>query len=199
MKKFDNEKYKELKEKLNEGHVKDILKETMKRTAVNQFAKENFTPSKIPDQKIEQAFMIIDTHTRILDNINIINNYNITIQIISSIMMQRENWYVDEETCSSIINEYLDIYIDYSKIDETNEKEKLLREAVKKYIINSCMTYYAIYKKDKELLNKYNKKITEAISIILKEINPQRPQASQPDKSQQELPKEVLEELERKD
>ena len=69
----------------------------MKKVAMNQYAQNNFKPSKIPDEKIDQAFMIIDTHTKILDNLNIINNYNLTVQVISSLMLQEQDWYISEE------------------------------------------------------------------------------------------------------
>ena len=88
-------------------------------------------------------------------------------------------------------------------INNETDKEKLLRDNIKKYIIYSCLTYLAVYKKDKELLSSYNKKITEAVKIILQEINTQinRPKYNEDElKDQvQEIPKEVLQELERKD
>ena len=195
--------FKKAKEQLNEGKVRDILKNTMKKVAMNQYAQNNFKPSKIPDEKIDQAFMIIDTHTKILDNLNIINNYNLTVQVISSLMLQEQDWYISEERCVEIISNYLDVYIDYSMINNETDKEKLLRDNIKKYIIYSCLTYLAVYKKDKELLSSYNKKITEAVKIILQEINTQinRPKYNEAElKDQvQEIPKEVLQELERKD
>lgn len=197
--------FKKAKEQLKEGKLRDILKNTMNKVAMNQFAQNNFKPSKIPDEKIDQAFMIIDTHSRILNDINVINNYNLTIQVISTLMTTREDWNMDltEESCSNIINEYLNVYIDYSNINNENEKEHLLRDNIKKYIVYSCLTYLAVYKKDKESLARYNNHINEAVRFILKEINSKDNDNKNEQKDQvvqkEELPKEVIEELNKKD
>ena len=193
--------FEEAKKKINEGHVRDILKDTMRKAAMNQFAQNNFKPSKIPDEKIDQAFAIIDAHTRILDNLNVLNNYNLTVNVISTVMMNNPEWNSSEETCEKLILDYFNVYIDYDKINQEDPNETLLRDNIKKYIVNSCLTYYAVYHKDRELLLKFNKNISDSVKIILKEINTQRPKASSiaVDTKNEGLPKEVLAELESKE
>lgn len=192
--------FEEAKKKIGEGRVQDIFKDTMQKVAMNQYAKNNFKPSRIPDEKIDQAFAIIDAHTRILDNLNILNNYNLTVNVISTVMMQNQEWYSNEDRLIQLIEEYLNVYIDYNKANNEDPSEILLRDNIKKYITNSCLTYYAVYHKDKELLLKYNKNISEAVKVILKEINKPRPMAQDTtSEHSNQIPKQVLEELEKKD
>lgn len=157
----------------------DNVKELFKN-AISNYAKENLKRS-IPDEKIEQAFAIIDTHTRLLDNMTMINNYNMSIQVISSVLMTQPNWSDNEEHCKELINEYFNIFMDLSQIPEEDIDAELkeLRNTIKDYVISSCMIYYSVAHKDQDLLKKYNKEVAEAIRNILKIIY-KRDQRNQP-------------------
>ena len=52
-------KFKEMQR--NEGHIRDILKKNS---------------TNIPPEKIQQAFAVIDAHTRILDQQSALDSYN---------------------------------------------------------------------------------------------------------------------------
>ena len=81
------------------------------------------------------------------------------------------DWNKDEATCEFIINKYYTVYTDETKIDPNNEQQKIMCENIKKFIINTCKSYYAVSKLDKDLLNVCNKNVSEAFQSILKIID----------------------------
>ena len=158
--------------KRNYGHGDKVS--TILKNLIEQHAKDGFPQMTIPEEKINQAFAIIDTHTRLLDNMTIINNYNMSVNVISTIVMhqviQPDSQYDTKEKCKELIEDYISVFIDFSQVDDTNENLKELRANIKEYVVNSCMVYYAVYHKDKEFLKECNQKTEEALRNILKTI-----------------------------
>ena len=145
-------------------NVKELFKNVLEK-----YGKEvGEQTSGIPKEKIEQAFAIIDTHTRLLDNMTMINNYNMSIQVISTLVISHEDWSSSETRCKELINEYLNVFINFSELETADENLKKLRDNIKAYVVNSCMVYYSVFHKNKELLTRYNKETEEAIKGILK-------------------------------
>lgn len=195
--------FQKAKKEYNEDkNVKEILQNSIKNIAKQQVRK-NSTYSNIPDEKIEQAFAIIDVHTRLLDNITTINNYNLTIQVISALMTLDSTWSESEDRCKELIEDYLKVYIDeedIAKDQEQNDIQELLKKNIKNYIIYSCLTYFAIYKKDRTLLESYNKNISDCVKIILQIMNTpviNKVKNNNNNKSK-EIPQEVIDELQKK-
>ena len=193
--------FQEAKKQLGEKNVKEIFQDSIKNIAKEQ-VRRNSTYSNIPDEKIEQAFAIIDVHTRLLDNMTTINNYNLTIQVISALMTLDSTWSESEDRCKELIEDYLKVYIDdedIAKDQEQNDIQELLRKNIKNYIIYSCLTYFAIYKKDRALLELYNKNISDCIKVILQIMNAPAINRVKSNNKPKEIPQEVIDELEKKD
>ena len=193
--------FQEAKKQLGEKNVKEIFQDSIKNIAKEQ-VRRNSTYSNIPDKKIEQAFAIIDVHTRLLDNMTTINNYNLTIQVISALMTLDSTWSESEDRCKELIEDYLKVYIDdedIAKDQKQNDIQELLRKNIKNYIIYSCLTYFAIYKKDRALLELYNKNISDCIKVILQIMNAPAINRVKSNNKPKEIPQEVIDELEKKD
>ena len=191
--------FQEAKKQLGEKNVKEIFQDSIKNIAKEQ-VRRNSTYSNIPDEKIEQAFAIIDVHTRLLDNMTTINNYNLTIQVISALMTLNPTWSESEDRCKELIEDYLKVYIDdkdIAKDQEQNDIQELLRKNIKNYIIYSCLTYFAIYKKDRALLELYNKNISDCIKVILQIMNAPAINRVKSNNKPKEIPQEVIDELEK--
>ena len=192
------QEFQEAKKKLNEPDVKELFQKSVRNMA-RQEAFTNLKASKIPDERINQCFAIVDVHTRMLDNMNVINNYNLTIQVIANLMTLDSTWADSED----IIQGYLNIYIDdeeIAKAQSQNEVQELLRTNIKNYIIYSCLTYYAIYHRDRELLKSYNKTIGDCVKVILQvmnasSINSSTNNAHKAEQQDKPVPQEVLDQL----
>ena len=194
--------FQEAKKEFNEKNIKEMVKDSIKKIAKEE-VRRNSTYSNIPDEKIEQAFAIIDVHTRLLDNMTTINNYNLTIQVISSLMTLDSTWSESEDRCKELIEDYLKVYVndeEIAKDQKQNDIQELLRKNIKNYIIYSCLTYFAIYKKDRSLLESYNKNISDCIKVILQIMNaPSINRINNRDNIKpKEIPQEVIDELEKK-
>ena len=145
--------------------VKINVKDAFKKALIDKHLLND--KRKIPDEKIEQAFAIIDSHTRFLDHLSIINNFNLAIQVISSLVLQNNEWCGSEEYCIKLIDDYFNVFIGSYDLFAKNE----IHIHIKDYIVYSCMVYFAVYKKDKELLSQYNARVNNAVQEIIKFAN----------------------------
>lgn len=121
---------------------------------------------KISDEKIRQGFATIDSHTRFLDNMTIINNLNMSVQVISGVVLSIDGWNSSEDKALSLFKEYLDVMS-----DDSNHIDEELERLIKDYVIFTCMVYYAVSKKDKSRLKTYNTAVSDSVKNILRKIN----------------------------
>ena len=142
--------------------VKDLFKDAVQRQT---------GLTNISVEQIKQAFVIIDAHTKILDQTMVLNNLNSTVQIISTLAIScKDEWFNkenSEELFKNLCNQYFNVFID---TDTNNNTE--VQKNVRDFVINSCMIYYAVHSMSKEMLKKYNSLINEALAKILKINSP---------------------------
>ena len=145
--------------------------EDLLREVASKYAHMKTTPnarSTISDEQIKKAFAIVDSHTKFLDNLTVLNNLNMTVNVISTLLMlDIKDKETTEDGCKEIIEGYITTFTEDSKDESTNE----LQEVIKSYITNSCMIYYVVSKKDREKLLEYNKKVNDSILKILQLIS----------------------------
>lgn len=173
----DISKYIEFKK--NEKSVKNLILENIKKCANNELKNKNknMSISKISDEKILEAFSLIDVHTKIFEQISAINSYNQIVQTISTLLVATEKWNESIDTCKSIIENYYSVYIDDSKIDQSNTTQVEFCNNIKQYVVDNCLLVFAVKNKDKELLGALNKSINTTLSNLFKLISgPIRPE-----------------------
>ena len=174
--KKDTSKFEEFRK--NEKSVKDLMVENLKKYAGKELKikDKNLNLSKIPDDKILQAFALIDVHTKIFEQISAINSYSQIIQTISALLVTNPNWNESIKKCTNIIKDYYSVYIDNSKIDQNNKEQVEYCANIEKYVIDNCLLLFAIQNKDKELLLSLNKSISSTLGELMKTISgPVRP------------------------
>ena len=64
--------------------------------------------------------------------------------------------------------------------EDIDDDLKELRDTIRDYVLSSCMIYYAIHHKDRDLLKKYNKEVADAIRNILKIVYKRDQMINQP-------------------
>ena len=175
--KKDISKYMEFKK--NEKSVKNLILDNLKKYAKDELKNKNknLNISKISDEKILEAFSLIDVHTKIFEQISAINSYNQIVQTISMLLVTTEKWNESIDTCKSIINDYYSVYIDDSKIEQANTIQVEFCNNIKQYVVDNCLLVFAIKNKDRELLGALNKSINTTLSNLFKLISgPVRPE-----------------------
>lgn len=126
------------------------------------------TTPNVPNERILQAFSIIDAHTRYINNNTIIENLNTAIHIISTIIVsQYQNWHTDEKVFIDLVEDYLPLFM-VPPPKTKKEEYKNINKDIKNYIIYSCLIYLAVYNKDPALMKKYNSKIQSSVKAIIK-------------------------------
>lgn len=131
--------------------------------AAKNYANQKMRPA-VSDEQIKKAFAIVDSHTKFLDNLTILNNLNMTVSVISNVLTTNPDWNESEERCEELVRGYMDTFIESDKTIEGDE----LQAAIREYVVSSCMVHYSVSKRDRELLVDYNSKVNNSILTILK-------------------------------
>ena len=131
--------------------------------AAKNYANQKMRPA-VSDEQIKKAFAIVDSHTKFLDNLTILNNLNMTVSVISNVLTTNPDWNESEERCEELVRGYMDTFIESDKTIEGDE----LQAAIREYVVSSCMVHYSVAKRDRELLVDYNSKVNNSILTILK-------------------------------
>lgn len=153
-------------------NIKEIFRDTAARHLKNKGADIDLSKyqPKMDFEKLYQFYATVNLHSGILENMAMIDKYNSTVQVISTLMVQQPNWNDNFDSCTELIHSYFDMFTNTEELDKMSEEGKALYYAARDFVTNSCLVYYAVSKKDKEVLENCNKKISESMAAIFKAL-----------------------------